>query len=121
MLFTKEERVGLLIIGISMLAGSFLLSKREDKVVEELIIFPDKVESVSDETSLKDTSVNRRLDVNSATQEELQSIPGIGPKLANAIVERRKIKRFSDINELLEIKGIGQKKLQSISRYLEVK
>lgn len=121
MIFTKEERTGLLIIGISMLFGSFLLGRREEKIVEDLVIFSDKIESVSQESAWQANPKDKKLDLNSATPEELQTIPGIGPKIANAIVERRKTKKFSDIKELLEIKGIGPKKLQTISRYLEVK
>lgn len=121
MIFTKEERTGLLIIGVSILLGSFLLSRREEKIVQDLTTFSDKIELMSQENAPQENKVDKKIDLNSATPEELQAIPGIGPKLATAIVERRKTKKFSEIKELLEIKGIGPKKLQTISRYLEVK
>lgn len=48
------------------------------------------------------------LDVNSANSEELQALPGIGPALAERILEvRARQGRFTAVEELLEIPGIG--------------
>ncbi|MGC8697392.1 MAG: ComEA family DNA-binding protein, partial [Halothiobacillus sp.] len=51
-----------------------------------------------------------KLDLNSATAEQLQSVKGIGPKLAQAIEEYRKTHHgFKSVEELKEVKGIGEK------------
>ncbi|MCB5364001.1 helix-hairpin-helix domain-containing protein [Pusillimonas sp. CC-YST705] len=56
------------------------------------------------------------VDVNSATQESLQTIRGIGPKTAQAILDERMrggaFDSFEDLSE--RVKGIGAKKVQSL-------
>ncbi|AEH44595.1 competence protein ComEA helix-hairpin-helix repeat protein [Thermodesulfatator indicus DSM 15286] len=55
------------------------------------------------------------INLNVAGQEELANLPGVGPKIAAAIVEyREKYGPFKSVDELLEIKGIGPKKLEKI-------
>ena len=50
------------------------------------------------------------LNLNSATLEQLQALPGIGPKTAQLIVEyRQKSGGFKKVEELMNIKGIGEK------------
>ncbi|WP_341251306.1 ComEA family DNA-binding protein [Euzebya pacifica] len=49
-----------------------------------------------------------RLDLNAATVEDLQSLPGVGPVTAERIVARRdELGGFSDVVQLLEVSGIG--------------
>jgi competence protein ComEA len=54
----------------------------------------------------------QRVDINTAGVEELQSLSGIGPALARRIVEhRREHGPFERVEDLLEVKGIGEKTL----------
>jgi len=62
------------------------------------------------------TSV-RPLDPNTATKDELDAIPGIGPTLAARIVAGRPYKTTDD---LLKVKGIGKKKLENLRKYLSI-
>ena len=57
------------------------------------------------------------LDINTASKEELQSIKGIGPILAERIIARRPYKIVED---LLKVKGIGLKKLEKIRPYVVI-
>lgn len=52
------------------------------------------------------------VDINSANQEKLSSLSGIGLKKADAIIEYRKINCFNNIYELVEVKGIGSKTVE---------
>lgn len=55
------------------------------------------------------------ISLNSAGVGELDSLPGIGPVTARAILDyRREIGRFSSVDQLLNVKGIGTKKLAAI-------
>ncbi|MFC1559626.1 helix-hairpin-helix domain-containing protein [Candidatus Margulisiibacteriota bacterium] len=61
------------------------------------------------------------VNLNSAGQSELVSLPGIGKSTAGKIIELRDKKgRFSDISELKEIRGISDKKIKKLSPYLKV-
>ena len=56
-----------------------------------------------------------RLDLNTATVEQLDALPGIGPSKAQAIVEHRTQKgKFKREEDLLEVKGIGAKMLEKL-------
>jgi comEA protein len=63
----------------------------------------------------------RRIDLNAATAEELQILPGVGPKKAEAIVEYRdRHGLFDSPCRLTEVKGIGEKTLERIKPYVFV-
>jgi len=56
-----------------------------------------------------------KVNINTATAEQLQVLPGVGPALAKVIVEyRTKNGKFNKIEELLNVKGVGEKKFQAI-------
>lgn len=60
------------------------------------------------------------LDINKASSDELITLPGIGPKLAERIMKNREANGpFQDANALLRVKGIGSKKLEKISPLLQ--
>ena len=75
---------------------------------------------LAQETPAKDAKADDppKIDVNSATLEELQTIKGIGPKLAQAIIDARP---YKEIQDLLEVKGIGEKTLKKFEEFIEVK
>ena len=55
------------------------------------------------------------MDLNTATLEQLDEVPGIGESKAKAILDYRLKKgRFSRIEELIEVKGIGEKMLEKL-------
>ena len=61
------------------------------------------------------------LNVNTSRAEEWEYLPGIGPALARRIVEtRERLGRFSRPEDLLEVPGIGAKKLDSLRPYLRM-
>lgn len=61
------------------------------------------------------------LDLNEATQEALESLPGIGPSKASDIISfREQMGPFSSVEDLLNIPGIGPTTLESIREYLIV-
>ncbi|MCB5224795.1 MAG: helix-hairpin-helix domain-containing protein [Candidatus Cloacimonadaceae bacterium] len=52
-----------------------------------------------------------QIDIRSASKEELMLLPGIGEKRAQLIIDHRKSKPFQSTDDLLQIKGIGEKTL----------
>ncbi|MCR4288424.1 MAG: helix-hairpin-helix domain-containing protein [Deltaproteobacteria bacterium] len=62
------------------------------------------------------------MDVNSASMDDLMSIPGIGEKTAMRIVEKRaELHGFSALDELTEVKYIGKAKLERLKRFVFVR
>ena len=59
-----------------------------------------------------------KLDLNRASVEELVSVPGIGPRMAQAIVDFRASKgSFTTFEELLQVRGVKEKTLKAITPY----
>ena len=61
------------------------------------------------------------LNINSATASEFEALPGIGPVLAEEIVNyREKNGPFKSIEEIINVSGIGKAKFNAISEYITV-
>src|SRR5271154_1150772 len=61
------------------------------------------------------------VDLNSASVVELQTIPGVGPATAEAIVNfREKSGRFKRVEDILAIRGISKQKLDAMRPYITV-
>ena len=75
-------------------------------------------EDAADEYKVDASAV---VNINTATLEELQTIPGVGIKTAEKILEYRKNNGgFSTIDELINIDGIGEKTLEKIKPMVKV-
>ncbi|MFQ6041430.1 MAG: helix-hairpin-helix domain-containing protein [Candidatus Poribacteria bacterium] len=62
-----------------------------------------------------------KINLNTATVEELESLPGIGPVMAKRIIEYRNIHGpFYNIEEIKEIKGIGEKTYEKIKALIAI-
>lgn len=61
---------------------------------KDVIVIPEKKEQL-------------KISINSATQEELQTLSGIGPSIASRIIEYRKNNTFQTLEQIKEVKGIG--------------
>jgi hypothetical protein len=62
----------------------------------------------------------KRIELNEATEEDLMSIPGIGPGIAKRICERRSLSgHFGSVSDLAKISGIGPKKVLGYQKYLK--
>lgn len=68
----------------------------------------------------RNSSMMQSVRINSASAGELQQLPGIGPALAQRIVETRNSGRFTSADDLLRVPGIGKAKLAKLRDYVEV-
>ena len=55
------------------------------------------------------------IDINTAAAAELEELPGVGPATAEAIISHREqVGPFSSVDDLLDVRGIGEAKLEQL-------
>lgn len=65
---------------------------------------------------------SKKVNINTASQEELDSLPGIGPSIATKIIDYREQNgKFNSIEEIKEVSGIGDAKYDKIKDSITVK
>ena len=86
--------------------------------VAVILIFASLVTFVS---NLADAEHSAKVNINTATVEELMSLKGIGEKKAESIVKyREEIGSFATIDELKGVKGIGDKIFNKIKDHIAI-
>jgi competence protein ComEA len=108
---------------ISDLEKLFVMPKQLLLIIQDSLVFPkNAIQTNSFETSswsaskLDKKGTNKsKVDINSATEEELMSINGVGPFFAKGIVKRRtQLGGYASLNQLLEVWKMDDEKFQII-------
>lgn len=77
------------------------------------------INTEKEENQDKQTS---KVNINTATQAQLETLPGIGPSTAMKIINYRKENgKFNQIEDIKEVSGIGDSKFEKIKEYITVK
>lgn len=142
--YNKKDRVASLILlflglllGGSYLAYPHLMNKRtKDKNLTEFAKFQQELIPIYSSNTTKEerniaptSSLNKnnklaegqKIDLNSANSKALKKVPGIGDTFAKRIIEYRlALGGFININQLKEVKGISEKKLEKIEPYFTI-
>ena len=115
--------ITLAVVFVVCAVGSFVRTYHENKNLNLQSFTPVDAENpVSDlfEREEKEEYVIK-VNINTATHEQLCEINGIGDKKAKSIIEyRENYGRFSDIREIMMVDGIGEKRYEEIKKYLTV-
>jgi len=129
----NKEKAVLYFLIISLLIGSIISLYKKQKerrnllaitmeksVVEKPEAMTSKAARVPESDKIGFDEINL-IDINQASAKELQALPGIGPVLAQRIIEERnRIGKFSSIEDLLRVKGIGKKKLAMLRERVKI-
>lgn len=102
-----------------------LAMKLEDQMK---IYIPNKNEILNENSTNTDQLVskpdsiseNGKININTASKEELMTLPNIGDKRAQAIIEYRDTKNFETIEEIKNVTGIGEKFYQAMQDLITV-
>ena len=73
-----------------------------------------ETEKVIETVSLENVVSEEKININTASESELIGLNGVGEVTAKAIIEYREKKKFENIEEIMEVKGIGVKKFEKI-------
>jgi comEA protein len=93
-------------------------SVNADSVKKKVLQLKDKPYQMSP----KKNPPVKSIDLNTASKEDLMKIPGIGEKTAGNILDyRARTGKFSSIDELTNVKGIGEARLAKYRKYLFIK
>ncbi|MBL8601796.1 MAG: helix-hairpin-helix domain-containing protein [Myxococcales bacterium] len=61
------------------------------------------------------------VNINAATQDELERLPGIGPARAEAIVRlRERVRRFGHVEDLVRVRGIGRASMRRLRPFVSL-
>lgn len=127
---SNSKRQSLIVIGFGLiiLAGiilyfAFSIPKVNDETVLNKTVTISETHSTGQKISNKngnsESSIDYPININTCTVDDLVTINGIGEKKASAIVEYRDIiGGYTSVEEIKNIKGIGDKVFDKISPYL---
>lgn len=113
----------LALLACGVMLGIFIMQTRTAGTISVQRSAPDEpeeaVQTVMEEPS---DAADDRLDLNTATVEDLQELPGIGEVIAQRIIDYRDLcGRFLDPEQLMEVDGIGEAKYEKIKDLVTVR
>src|SRR5690606_4085217 len=120
--FTRgEKKILLFLLGLICISGVVgVVDSRSTQVPLFQGVSPGAVEEAKTTSTLEMAlGADGKVDVNRASGEILQSVPGVGPSLAERIVaHRNQIGQFRSIEELDDVPGIGPATLAKLRPHL---
>lgn len=134
---TKTERRVLLFLSVTLIVGVGIKWYKQSSSSEQSYDYRTEdsifvTRSAMPEESLRtepqmptsqsaESNNNKSININTATQKELESLPGIGKTLAQRIIEyRMSVALFRKPEDLRNVKGITKKKFEHLKPYITV-
>ena len=118
------KKAGILLVIITLIFLSFacgFLFGRNSGSNEVLLSKHQQPTAATEASNTTANETHTVININKADQAQLTALPGIGPILAQRIVDyREKNGDFADPTELGNVNGIGEKRLEAILEYITV-
>ncbi|MCU5746407.1 helix-hairpin-helix domain-containing protein [Staphylococcus sp. SQ8-PEA] len=120
---TKDANLTNINLSEKLVDQKLIIIPNKDDVHQTALEEKDKL-NVNNPNVVATNQLNRstiKVNINTATEEELQTIPGIGPSKAKSIIEYRdSAGSFDSVEKLKEVNGIGDKTYEKLQDYLTV-
>lgn len=120
-----EMSIGDRIIDVVNNAGGFTVDADKDavnlaeKIRDGMKIYIPKIgEKINKETNTD--SSGDIIDINNASKDQLMKLPSVGDKTSDSIIKYREEKPFKDFKDLLNVPGIGKKRLESFKGLISI-
>lgn len=117
----KKPRLQILILITCVFAAflsGFFVGRNFDRTPVQIRTLPAPTQSAAAEPAVQADAAPEQagiININTATAEQLQTLPGIGQVLAQRIIDYRDTYGpFGSIGELANVSGLGEKKLEAI-------
>lgn len=97
------------------------VKKKEEKSEKAAALTAENTsEQVTEQTASEAAAsqLSKLININTASKEELMELDGVGEIIAERIIEYRSNRTFENVEELTNVKGIGEKKMESIRPYV---
>ena len=122
-LFSRRERIAIVVLCLTALVGTGIRlilherrSQQDIRVIKNAVDIPEEVEKAASETS---GELELLININSASQEELETLPMIGPARAKAIIDfRDQYGPFESPSDIQNVPGIGKGILARIAPFI---
>lgn len=108
--------VAVFFVGIT---GNSVLAKGQSKDTKKTVVAKADTTETTKKTA-KSTAIGK-ININKAGAEQLAQLKGVGPALADRIVDyRKKNGNFKNVEQIMEVKGIGEKTFGEIKKHLSI-
>ena len=124
-IFTSQERTVVIILASLWMLGMAVKAAKDhfNSGTDQITLIGSNADVVDFYAGLNEQDIESagKVDINTAEMEELKSLPGIGEKTAEKIINKRnELGAFSLLEDLMLVHGIGQKTFEKLLPYIQI-
>ncbi len=124
-IFTTQERTVVIILASLFMLGMAVKAAKEhfDTGTDQVTLIGSNADVVDFYAGLNEQDIESagKVDINTAEMEELKSLPGVGEKTAEKIINKRnELGSFSILEDLMLVPGIGKKTFEKLLPYIQI-